>query len=161
MLRPGPMRTRALAPLLVAAVPAAVAIAMFWRTLDNGFIWDDPIVIKRQLITFRSLRDVFLPPADIPEFSPNYYRPLVILSYKIDQFLWGADARGFHLSVVLVQALCSALVGVLGLVLLPPARASPACCRESFKRYACCARLLRQAAPATPKPKRFCDRDRG
>jgi tetratricopeptide (TPR) repeat protein len=64
-------------------------------------------------------------PRGIPQFSPDYYRPLTIATYLLDRraSAWlGAEGRGqalaFHLSVVLAHAAASALLFLLGMQLL-------------------------------------------
>jgi hypothetical protein len=87
------------APLLVALA----ALLAYANSLRNGFVWDDPIILTRQLVVFRSVGDVLAPPRDIPQFSPDYYRPLTIATYLLDRAVGGGDAFPFHLSVVLAH----------------------------------------------------------
>ena len=99
-------------------VVGALALLAYANSLGNGFVWDDPIILSRQLIVFRSLGDVLAPPRDIPQFSPDYYRPVTIASYLLDRSIGGGDPFAFHLSVVLAHAATSVLVYVLALQLL-------------------------------------------
>jgi Flp pilus assembly protein TadD len=102
-------------------IPAAVAFLLYYATLAHGLVWDDPVVLHQQLPLFRSVADVFVPPSRIPEFLGGvYYRPLVILSYLLDRSLWGSAAMGFHLSVIVLHALNSGLVTMLGTRLFGP-----------------------------------------
>ncbi len=97
------------APLLVGLL----AFLVYANSLGNGFVWDDPIILSRQLVVFRSAGDVLLPPRGIPQFSPDYYRPLTVASYLLDRALGGGGPFAYHLSVVLAHALAAALVCVL------------------------------------------------
>jgi len=99
-------------PLALAGV-ALVALLVYANSLGNGFVWDDPIIIERQLIVFDSLADVLITPRGIPQYSPDYYRPTTTASYLIDRMLGGDDAFAFHLSVVLAHALVAVLVTLL------------------------------------------------
>lgn len=102
----------------VAAV-GAVAVAVYANSLANGFVWDDPIIVERQLAVFRSLGDVLITPRGIPQYSPDYYRPTTTVSYLLDSRLGGDDPLAFHASVVLAHALVSILVALLCRSMLP------------------------------------------
>ncbi len=60
--------------------------------LWGDFVWDDAIVTKRQVSAFKTVEDVFFPPKDIPQWAQNYYRPVIVASYLLDQQLFGPDA---------------------------------------------------------------------
>src|SRR5512144_639229 len=85
------------APLVVGLA----ALLAYANSLRNGFVWDDPIILTRQLVVFRTLGDVLAPPRDIPQFSPDYYRPVTIATYLLDRAAGGDDPFAYHLSVVL------------------------------------------------------------
>jgi tetratricopeptide (TPR) repeat protein len=95
-----------------------VALLAYANSLRNGFVWDDPIILSRQLVVFRSAADVLAPPRDIPQFSPDYYRPLTIASYLLDRAVGGTQPFAFHFSVVLAHAATSVLVYLLALQLV-------------------------------------------
>jgi len=86
--------------------------------LGNGFVWDDPIILDRQLPIFRSLRQILLPPRNIPQFAPDYYRPVVIASYLLDRWLGGGSPVPFHSTVVLAHVLATGAVYAFALALL-------------------------------------------
>lgn len=104
---------RSLFPLFAALV----AFLAYANSLPNGFVWDDPIILSRQLPVFDSWQAVLLPPRDIPQYSPDYYRPTTTVSFLIDRSLGGDAPFAFHLSVVLAHALTSALVCLFALQL--------------------------------------------
>jgi tetratricopeptide (TPR) repeat protein len=94
-------------PLLCAA--AAYSIAP-WGEL----VWDDQLLVKQQLPAFRHLGDVLVPPANIPQWTYAYYRPIVVLSYVLDQALFGrGSARGPHASNVAYHLLATGFVWLL------------------------------------------------
>ncbi|MDX2170770.1 MAG: tetratricopeptide repeat protein, partial [Deltaproteobacteria bacterium] len=101
-----------------ALLVALAAFAVYANSLSNGFVWDDPIILSRQLVVFRSAADVLAPPRDIPQFSPDYYRPLTIATYLLDRAIGGERPFVFHLSVVLTHALAAVLVWALAAQLL-------------------------------------------
>ncbi len=98
------------------AVVALAAVA-FANALANGLVWDDPIVLTRQLLAFHGLRDLIFLPRDIPQFSPDYYRPLTILTYLIDRAIGGASPLMFHLSVVVYHLIATYFVFRFGTLL--------------------------------------------
>ena len=56
----------------------------------------------------------FFPPANIPQFPADYYRPLQLLSYRLDRAIGDGAAWPFHLSVVLLHVLATVLVFRVG-----------------------------------------------
>ncbi len=95
-----------------------LAFLVYANSLGNGFVWDDPIILERQLVVFNSLSDVLITPRGIPNYSPDYYRPTTTLSYLIDRSFGGDEPFVFHLSVVLAHCAASVLVALLGAQLL-------------------------------------------
>ena len=110
---------------LAAGAVALLAIALYLPSLGHGFIWDDPLVLDRQLPYFDGPLDAFFPSADVPQWSPHYYRPVVVLSYLVDDALvgslWPAAERAagrrlvFHATPILGHGVASALVVVCAL----------------------------------------------
>ena len=105
-------------PLLAAAclflAAAGVGFVVYWGSLSNEFVWDDPIVLNQQLQAFHSLGDIFFPPPRIPQFGALYYRPLVMLTYAIDRWAWGDTPFGFHFPVILFHAINCGFVFLVG-----------------------------------------------
>ncbi len=121
-------RSRFAAWLALAVV--AAAFGAYWGSLDNDFVWDDPIVLDRQLPFFDSVGNVLKPPPGIPQFGQHYYRPVIVVTYLIDEGLakafWPQEQREqarrvvYHVSPVVYHVLASVLVFLLGLSFLPP-----------------------------------------
>jgi len=87
---------------------------LYAPALEGELVWDDGIVQKDQMAAFQSLRDVFFPPKDIPQWGVIYYRPLVTLSYLADQKLFGRGAsRGPHGTVIVCHLIATFFVWVL------------------------------------------------
>lgn len=105
------------------AAVAALAGLAFAGTLGHGFVWDDPISIERWLPALPRWWSPFFPPPDVPQFPPDYYRPLQLLSYRLDLAIGGGAPWSFHASLVLLHVLASVLVLLTGRRLL---EASPA-----------------------------------
>lgn len=82
-------------------LPVLLAVLVYAPAPWGGLVWDDPILIENQLPAFVSWRDAIWPPANIDQWSDNYYRPALTLSYMADRALYGNDPAGWHLSNVL------------------------------------------------------------
>lgn len=106
-------------PLVAAALVVALACGAYANSLRNAFVWDDQIILSRQLVVFDSLRAVLITPRDIPQYSPDYYRPVTVASFLVDRAVGGNDPFGYHLSVVAAHAGVSLLVLALGWLLFP------------------------------------------
>lgn len=102
------------APLLVGLA----ALLTYANSLTNGFVWDDLVIVERQLVVFDSAADVLAPPRDIPQFSPDYYRPVTIAAYLVDRAVGGEQPFAFHLSVVIAHAVTAVLLWALAAQLL-------------------------------------------
>lgn len=93
-----------------ALLSVAAGLAVYWPALEGGFVWDDASAL-RQSAAIDSLREVIVPPAEIPRF---YYRPLVFLSYILDAALAGREhASWFHTTSVALHLLNTLLVLLL------------------------------------------------
>jgi tetratricopeptide (TPR) repeat protein len=89
------------------------ALLVYAPALGNGFVWDDTLVLERQLSAFRTPLDAFLPPSGVPQMSPFYYRPLVVVTYLLDRTLGGGSPLAFHLTPVVLHATACALLLLL------------------------------------------------
>lgn len=98
-------------PVTVASVALGLlALLTYAPTLTFGFVWDDPISVQRWLPAIPGVLDAFFPPPNIPQFPTDYYRPLQLLSYRLDFIVGGGAPWAFHLTVVLLHALATVLV---------------------------------------------------
>jgi tetratricopeptide (TPR) repeat protein len=79
-----------LLPVLLAAI---VFVPAPWGEL----VWDD-YFIATQLSGLQSIGDVFFPPEGLQGWTYAYYRPVLVLSYMLDAWLFGPSATfGPHL----------------------------------------------------------------
>lgn len=104
--------------MLLFCLATGTAFLVYAGGCKNEFVWDDPIVLGQQLHVFHTFGDIFFPPQHIPQFGQLYYRPLIILSYVFDRWMWGDTPFGFHFPVILFHALNSGLVFLVGRRLL-------------------------------------------
>ncbi len=111
--------------MAAVALVVSAAVLPYLNALDNGFVWDDDmLIVQNQRVRSLSfsgdslLRDFFQgAEADVGKYG--YFRPLVTLSYMVDYRLWGLDPFGFHLTNVVLHAIASLLVLLLATRLVP------------------------------------------
>jgi len=95
-------------------IAAGAAFLLYVIALRFGFVWDDPVVLLKQLPFSDPWRRAG--PASRDRRLPGrYYRRSSPSPTFLDRSLWGDSPFGFHLSVVLLHALTAALVILLGL----------------------------------------------
>jgi protein O-mannosyl-transferase len=86
---------------------AALAGALYGPTLGNDLVWDDRLTAAA--------------PADpgtiLFHATGAYYRPVVMLSFAADRYLWHGAAAGFHATNVVCHVAVGWLVGAWALAL--------------------------------------------
>jgi tetratricopeptide (TPR) repeat protein len=98
-----------------ALLPVLAAIVAYLPALQNGFIWDDPLVLE-QLRAIHGVRDLFVLPPAIPHL---YYRPVIFITYLADRWIGSETPYWFHVSVIACHALNTLLVFALARRLFP------------------------------------------
>jgi tetratricopeptide (TPR) repeat protein len=99
--------------LLLAAIPLAVALAANADVLQNGFGWDDRLIIQNMKLPEHWWSVLFPGAGHAAKAAAPYYRPMVSLSYMLDLTLWGDGPFGFHFSLWLLHGLNALLVFLL------------------------------------------------
>ncbi len=99
-------------PIAIAAgLTIAATVALYWPALGVGFLGDDFMILHR----LRGLGDA----ADALRFFRGeffeYYRPLGFVSHAIDWARAGQNPRAFHLTNILIHAVSTLLVLLIGL----------------------------------------------
>jgi hypothetical protein len=93
---------------------AAIAAAAYLPVLGTGFSSDDFFILSR----VRALNGLEHPLAYFQFGFFDYYRPVVFLSHALDWEMWGLNPFGYHLRSLLLHAVCSVLVLLIGRRLL-------------------------------------------
>ncbi|MBU1045044.1 MAG: glycosyltransferase family 39 protein [Candidatus Omnitrophica bacterium] len=93
--------------LAISILLIVVTFSVYFGSLFNGFIIDDNHLIVNA--------DVVKSPNLILKKSPHgflnaYYRPIVVLSYAFDYFLWRLNPLGYHLTNILLHSLLALLI---------------------------------------------------
>jgi tetratricopeptide (TPR) repeat protein len=100
-------------------VPLLCGLVAYAPTPWSELVWDDAVLSEYQLPAFRSVRDAFLPPAEVVRWTYAYYRPVVVLSHMLDRELFGPGAAGGpHVVNLLLHLLATACVWLLARRLL-------------------------------------------
>ncbi|MBM3324002.1 hypothetical protein FJY69_11080, partial [candidate division WOR-3 bacterium] len=107
--------------------PALAAILLYAPSLKFGFVWDDrPLVVENPEVAGANPLPLFARSFTHSwserGLGPHaYYRPLVTMSFWLDHRLWRLNPAGYHLTNVILNALCAGLVAALAAVLLKSA----------------------------------------
>lgn len=99
-----------LPPPAVGLAVGGLAALMYATTLGHGFVWDDPISVHSWLPALRSWWACFFPPGNIPQFPSDYYRPLQLLSYRVDHAIGDGAPWAFHLTAVVLHVVATVFV---------------------------------------------------
>lgn len=109
----GSVKAELIGILRAAWIPAIiflVPVLIFWPTLGVGFVSDDFLYHG---VFSGTIRD-FLIKASLIQGGegtiPEFFRPVGLLSLKLDYLIWGADPIGFHLSNILLHSLNSLIL---------------------------------------------------
>jgi tetratricopeptide (TPR) repeat protein len=70
-----------------AIISMVAAFLAYVPVLTAEFVWDDHTVQKSQVPYLKKLVDAIVPPAEAGEWPISYYRPVVVLSYMLDDRL--------------------------------------------------------------------------
>ncbi|MBM3287328.1 MAG: hypothetical protein FJY88_08275 [Candidatus Eisenbacteria bacterium] len=111
--------------LLSLAVLLVAILIGYGGALRNGFVSDDQYLIEERYDSYIS--DFTIAKAfgqsfwkgsafDVPrpgEEAKDYYRPLVTISYALDARIWGLRPFGYHLTNLILHAVCTLLVLLL------------------------------------------------
>jgi Flp pilus assembly protein TadD len=93
-------------------LPALLVFLVYLPALGCGFVWDDTIFLRDMplyrdpALWSQALRAPFV-------LSPNYFRPLALLTFMAELRLGGLNPALFHLTNLLLHALNTVLVGLL------------------------------------------------
>ena len=100
----------------------SLALALYFNTLDGGYVWDDRAAIisnkdVRQETTMEELFAHDFWGQNIKDsLSHKSYRPLTVLSFRLNHMLHGLESRGYHVTNVIIYGLVTLLAYELGKV---------------------------------------------
>jgi protein O-mannosyl-transferase len=92
----------------------AGSILPYLASLRNGFVYDDDVQVLANpaIHAWRFVPTYFANPIGFynSAVSAHYYRPVFLLWMRMNFFLWGTSARGWHLTSLALHTLASLLV---------------------------------------------------
>ncbi|MDO8444930.1 MAG: tetratricopeptide repeat protein [Deltaproteobacteria bacterium] len=91
-----------------------LTIIVYSNSLTNGFVYDDDVTTKNNILIKDPSNIRFLFSHDYFKLSgEESYRPFVTLTYMIDYFFWGLNPAGYHFTNLLLH-----LISISSLYLL-------------------------------------------
>jgi len=112
-------RKQSSAEMLLRVAPYAAAligIAVYLRSVNGPFIWDDGILIEQlEQREGQSFWSIFTTGFFTRPFGggADYYRPLIIASFIADLALWNHNTLGYHLLNLVLHGFTVLAVGLL------------------------------------------------
>jgi len=101
--------------VITACAIIGSCLCVYIPAMQSGFIWDDDAVLTKNIILKKNgLYCTWLTAA-----QPNYW-PMAWTSYWFEHKLWGLNPAGYHLSNILIHAICSLLIWRILLLLKIP-----------------------------------------
>lgn len=92
-----------------------IAILAYLPALFNGLVWDDHQLLASDLVTgerpwWQAFTSDFWNLGKVWSDSAGYYRPLTVLSLRLDHLLGGGSALPYHITAILLHGVTSASV---------------------------------------------------
>ena len=119
------LRSKVFRDIAAGAFLAVLVFLAYGNSLNHSFVWDDEelIVDSEHVQSQREWSGVLTRGfwdlgGDEGDDTRRFYRPVVSLSYMLDFRLWGLNPRGYHLTNLVLHAICAYLVYLLGIMIL-------------------------------------------
>jgi len=96
------------ATLIAIILIVVLGFAIYGNALGGKFVWDDENLVKGNayIKNLSHLPDIFTKDIAAGVGQKYYfYRPLQMVTYMGDHFLWGLDVRGYHFTNILFHIL--------------------------------------------------------
>ncbi len=93
-------------PFLIFLIPCLI----FWPTLNVGFVSDDYLYHAAFSNTLWDFLEKTILVGSNGIMTPEFFRPLGIISLKLDYLFWGPDPVGFHLTNILLHSINAVLL---------------------------------------------------
>lgn len=107
--------------MVCLALIALAGAAAYFNICAGDFVWDDKLLIQgnRHIKDLAFIKDIFREDLFHMSDTPTgYFRPIQIISYMADYFLWGNMPFGYHITSILLQIFNSSLVFFLCLLII-------------------------------------------
>jgi hypothetical protein len=93
-------------PFLIFLIPCLI----FWPTLNVGFVSDDYLYHAAFSNTLLDFLEKTILVGSNGIMTPEFFRPVGIISLKLDYLFWGPDPVGFHLTNILLHSINAVLL---------------------------------------------------
>jgi len=105
----------------------AATFAVYWPSLQNGFVWDDTALVLRDpfIRSWRLIPEGFHHFLFTDATAANFYRPLQRLTYTGDYALYAFAPWGYHLTNLLIHAAAAVALFLLMTELIRQFAGSP------------------------------------
>jgi tetratricopeptide (TPR) repeat protein len=92
---------------MAALILVSAVFLVFSNTLFNEFIWDDKMLLEKDIFDdWKNIGSIFSKADTLnPDSESPYYRPLTYVMFLIDHQLWGQKPFGYRIENVLLHAL--------------------------------------------------------
>ncbi len=108
--------------LLNCALLIAIAVGVYWNSLQGDFIWDDRGLILGNADYLRDWKNLFTAFVNPLFGNIPYYRPLITGWFITDYHLWGTNPFGYHYTNLILHTVNALLVYHFILLLFKEAR---------------------------------------
>ncbi len=88
-------------PAVYIAILILLSFAIYWRTLSFGFVYDD--YHQDRYYSLKEIISTFYGTWDPRYIEANFYRPLVVVSYALNYFIFKTDPFGYHLTNIFLN----------------------------------------------------------
>lgn len=98
---------------IIVALIFMLGFIVYFNSFKNDFVWDDIHLIKQNIYIkdWSGIKDIFTSHIGAGSNTKYYsYRPLQMFTYMMDYFLWGLDAKGYHITNTLIHITVSILL---------------------------------------------------
>lgn len=87
--------------------PILLSLILYAQSLISDFVWDDRSLILQNSLVLKpeKMLETFRYSLTIFGEDYGYYRPLSLISFALDNFIWRENAFGFHLTNLLLHIL--------------------------------------------------------
>jgi len=101
---------------------AALGFSVYLNSLNNGFVWDDNLLVKDNIYIKGLSRIADIMRSEIGEGGRGkyiFYRPIQMFTYALDYAVWRLNSFGYHLTNILLHVICAVILFWFLLNVLP------------------------------------------
>lgn len=111
-----PLKASCLSTGKSIAALIALVMVVYSNTLFMYPVWDDSQSLNVKISSIADIVTIFtsdISPFSVNRFSTQFYRPVSVLIFSFDNFVWGNTVAGFHLTNICIHILATVLTFML------------------------------------------------